>query len=1155
MSFAHLHLHTQYSLLDGAIRVKDLVERAAELGMPAVAMTDHGNLYGAVDFYKRATKAGVKPIIGCETYVTRQEHGARNRRDNFHLILLAKSNTGYQNLSRIVSRAFLKGFYYDPCTDLQSLAEHAEGLVCLSGCLGGELASTFRNEGRAAAERVAAEYREIFGDSYYLEIQHNGYDEQVGYNEELSSLGRQMGIPLVATNDCHYMHASEHEAQEALMAVQTGKTLADENRMRHPAAELWFKDLATMMEQFSDHPEAVENTLRIAEACNVEMKLGQVLLPKFPVPEGYDLGSYLSEQSYEGLARRFREAKAFGRTPDEGAYRARLQTELGIITSMDFPGYFLIVWDFIRHAKEAGIPVGPGRGSGAGSLVAYALRITDIDPIPYDLLFERFLNPERVSMPDFDIDFCMNRRDEVIRYVSEKYGAENVGQISTFGVLKARSVIRDTGRVMGLPYGEVDRLAKLIPDMGPKDIPLAEAIEREPRLREAVEGNPIYRDLFKTAGVLQGLYRHPGVHAAGVVIADKPLVEYVPVCKGQNGELVTQFAKDEVEDIGLVKFDFLGLKTLTMLQQAVMLANRDLPADGQLVLENLALDDEATYKLIQTAETAGIFQLESSGFQEIIRRLRPDRFEEIIALVALYRPGPLQAGMVEDFIDRKHGRAPVTYPHPLCMEILEETYGVIVYQEQVMRIAVSLCGYTMGQSDELRRAMGKKKPEEMAKHRKRWVDGALEVGGMPGNEAEKLFDDVEVFAGYAFNKSHSAAYGLLTYQTAYMKAHHPVEFMAALLSTDRDNTDKVVKYINEARSMGIDVLPPDVNESDVDFAVSEGRIRFGMGAVKGVGESAVRGVLAAREDGPFTSIFDFAERIDLKRINKKVMEALVQCGAFDSTGSGRARTFHAIELALEIAHRKEANKNQFDMFGGMGTPGSDITVAREHPEVEEWSERERLALEKACVGFYVSGHPLDSYRDELARYSGVTTETMLDLPDNAEITFGGVIATMRERPTRSGAGRNAFAMVEDLLGQVEVLFFSAVFAEAEHIIKSEEPILIKGTVVHDGDLDARSTKVKAKEVRLLREVREEQTSKIAFHLHGDEHNPEVVAQLKDLMRRHPGRCEAWVVLDIPDQGEVVMRLDDRWRVSSAEEMVSKAESLLGLPGRRGVELR
>jgi len=1158
MSFAHLHLHTQYSLLDGAIRVDSLAKRAAELGMPAVAMTDHGNLYGAIHFYEAMRAAEVKPIIGCEVYLTTEPFGERkSQRATYHLVLLAKNLTGYQNLLFLVSRGFVDGFWHRPCINHELLAAHHEGLICLSGCLGGELAQAFRAGGGTMARRIAAQHRELFGDDYFLEIQHNGYGDQEEFNVEVERMGRELRLPLVVTNDCHYLDQREHHAQEVLMAVRTNKTLDDETRMRHPAPELYFKDLETVRRQFPNHPEAIENTLMVAERCNLELELDVPYLPEFPVPDGEDLESYLTAKTEEGLKRRFAEMRRKGQTPDEGVYRARLERELDIIKEMKFPGYFLIVWDFIRYAKEHGIAVGPGRGSGAGSLVAYSLRITDIDPIPYGLLFERFLNPERVSMPDFDIDFCMHRRDEVIRYVRDKFGQNNVGQIVTFGSLKSRSAVKGVGRAMGLKYGETDKLAKLIPDLGPAEkMSIPRALDMEPRLREAASDNDQVADLLDTAATLEGLGSHPGVHAAGVVIADKPLWEFVPV-KGGDGTdlLVTQYDKDRVEQAGLVKFDFLGLKTLTMLDIAVGLINRDRPDDDRLDLAELALDDRATYKLIASGDTNGVFQLDSSGIQEFIRRMRPDTFEEIVALVALYRPGPMKSGMLDSFVDRKHGREPVTFPHERCRTVLEGTFGVIVYQEQVMQIAVELCGYTLGEADNLRKAMGKKKPEVMAKQRAAFVAGAVSHGGMPEKEAETLFDQIEKFAGYAFNKSHSAAYGLIAYQTGWLKTHHPVEFMAALLTTDKDTTDKVVKFIQESRSMGIEVLPPDVNESEVDFTVSEGRIRFGLGAVKGIGESAVKAILAARDDGPFTSSFDFCERVDLRKVNRRVLEALVQCGAFDSTGVVRSRSFEAIDRALEIAQRAEANRNQFDMFsmGGGEGPVEDETVAREYPDVPEWSERERLAREKSCLGFYVSGHPLDAYAAELGRYATATTATMLEGADRSDVSFGGVVAALRERVGKGG-GRTAFAMVEDLHGQVEVLIFSRVYEQVEELVKTDEPLLVEGKLSIEGD-EAKTAKVKASGVRLLRDVRQEQTSRIAFHLDAAQHKVDKVLELREVLHRHPGRCDVFVVVHFADEGEAVLRLDERWRSSSDEEVVAAVESLLGSEERRAVELK
>src|SRR5262245_25820766 len=871
--FTHLHLHTQYSLLDGAIRVKDLFPKVHELGMDTVAVTDHGNMFGAIDLYSEAKAAGVKLIFGCETYVAATDRHDRTNRRNFHLILLAKNDAGYKNLSYLNSMGYLEGFYYNPRIDKQLLREHSDGLVGLSACLGGEIAQTLEKNGVAAAEDVAQEYAAMFapGD-FYLELMPTPTPEQDTLNGELKRMSKKLGIPLVASNDCHYVNRNDATAHDVLMAIQTGKSLKDEKRLKHVVDSYYMKSPAEMEAAFKDCGEAIENTAAIAARCDVKLKLDQTYFPKYKVPDGETLDSYIEKLVAQGLERRFKEFGERGIAFDADQYRERCKTELAVIQKMGFSGYFLIVWDFIRWAKENGIPVGPGRGSGAGSCVAYALRITDIDPIEFKLLFERFLNPERVSMPDFDVDFCMNRRDEVIKYVQDKYGADRVGQIATFHQLKARGVIRDIARVMEIPFAEADKLAKLVPEpVQGKSPPVREAIDATPELKQLYNESALHRELLDIAAALEGLNRHAGMHAAGVVIAEEPLYHYVPCFRGQNGEIVTQFAMKEVEKAGLVKYDFLGLKTLTVIQTAVKLINQQRPPGDELDIALIPKDDAEVYKMIGRGDTTGVFQLESSGFREMLKKLKPDCLEDIVAAGALYRPGPLEGGMVDDYIDRKHGRKKVEYPHPWLAPVLADTYGVIVYQEQVMQIAQVLAGYSLGGADLLRRAMGKKKKEEMDKQKALFLEGAAKQG-VDGKVADQIFELMAFFAGYGFNRSHSAAYGWVTYQTAWLKHHYPHEFMAGLMSCDSDNIDNIVKFIAEARAMGLTVERPDVDESASDFTVAkrpsdDGKvIRFGLGAVKGVGGSAVEAILESRaSEGPFESIYDFCRRVDTQK--------------------------------------------------------------------------------------------------------------------------------------------------------------------------------------------------------------------------------------------------------------------------------------------------
>ena len=838
--FTHLHLHTQYSFLDGAIHMPDLCPRLAELGMTASAVTEHGNMFGAVDFYRRARAHDLKPILGVEAYVAKGSRFDRTERKNHHLILLAKNNTGYRNLMYLVSMGYREGFYYKPRIDKQLLSERSEGLIGLTACLGGEVANNCLKGNLDVARQATREYKQIFAPGhFFLELQENGLADQKIANDAMKQLARDEGVPLVATNDCHYKMREDAAAHDVLMAIQYGQSRDDPKRKRHNTDAFYIRSPEEMTALFRDCPEAIENTARIRDMVDLELELGKPMLPTFVPPDGSDLESYLIARAEVGLKERFSE---FPYTVDQDEYRARLKLELDIIIGMKFPGYFLIVADFINWAKKSSIPVGPGRGSGAGSLVAFALRITDLDPLPYNLLFERFLNPERISMPDFDVDFCQERRGEVIDYVTQKYGQTHVGQIGTFSQLKAKSVIKDVARCMEVPFAEVNAITKLLPNTykdngNVKPITIDKALELEPKLRSLQEEKPVYRELIDIARRLEGLYRQAGIHAAGIVIADTDLWNVVPVFRGNDDEIVTQFSMGDVEDAGLVKFDFLGLKTLDVIYHAEQhinaRADRD-PNAEKFSCERLSLIDKKVYQLIGRGETLGVFQLESTGFQELLKRLKPDCFEDIVAAVALYRPGPLQTGMVDDFVDCKHGKKKVRYPHPLLEEVLQPTYGGFVYQEQVMQAAQVMAGYSLGQADLLRRAMGKKKAEVMAKERVRFVEGCVQ-NKIDRKKAEEVFDLMEKFAGYGFNKSHSAAYALITFHTAYLKTYYPVEFMAALLSTEVQNTDNIVKYIAEAKAMGIEILPPTVNESHHSFTVSDGKIRFGLSAIKGTG--------------------------------------------------------------------------------------------------------------------------------------------------------------------------------------------------------------------------------------------------------------------------------------------------------------------------------
>ncbi len=1165
--FSHLHLHTQYSLLDGAIRVDDLFRRVGELGMDTVAVTDHGNMFGAVDLYKASKKHGTKLIFGCETYVAATDRKDKTNRRSYHLVLLAKNKVGFKNLQYLNSMGYLEGFYYNPRIDKELLRKHSEGLIGMSACLGGEVAQTLLKRGIKEAEEAAKEYKDIFapGD-FYLEMMHNGVAEQGQLNEELRSMGPRLGIPLVVTNDCHYVERSDAKAHDILMCIQTGKTVSDENRLKHESSEFFIKSPAEMVSPFHDVPEALENTVKIAEQCNVELDLGNPKLPSFKVPEGYDLNRYLAKMVDEGMEQRFREKTSRGESFDVDEYRERIKFELDIIIGMEFPGYFLIVWDFIRWAKEQKIPVGPGRGSGAGSIVAYALRITDIDPLVFKLLFERFLNPERVSMPDFDVDFCMNRREEVIHYVQNKYGRNHVGQIATFHQLKARGVVRDIARVMEMPYAEADKLAKLIPEaVAGKTPPVREAIEKEPALKNLYETDDRVRELLDIAANLEGLNRHAGMHAAGVVIGDEPLWEYVPCFRGKNGEIVTQYNMNDVEQAGLVKFDFLGLKTLTVIDTAIKIINEQREAAGEELfdIDLISMEDSSVYDMIGRGDTTGVFQLESSGFREILKKLKPSNIEDIVAAVALYRPGPLEGGMVDDFIERKHGRQKIVYLHPALKDVLADTYGVIVYQEQVMQIAQIIAGYSLGAADLLRRAMGKKKAEVMVEQKVLFVKGAAENTKITVEKktAEALFDLMAFFAGYGFNRSHSAAYGWVTYQTAFLKKHYPHEFMAGLMSCDQDNTDNIVKFIAEAKAMHLKVARPDILESQQDFTVvpaakvEDKVIRFGLGAVKGVGSGAVESILRSRtEDGPFESIFDFCERVDSQKCNRRVIEALVKAGGYDGIPKGaepisRARSFAAIEIAMERGSQAQRDRRsgQTSLFG-MLEPEKTSGPADEgkYPEVKDWGDRERLAFEKESLGFYISGHPLDRFAGDLKRYATATAQDFLEgRKTPGEHAVGGVVSAYRERPTRRGDGKLAFFQLEDAGGQLEVIVFPKTFEKVRETLVSDEPILCKGTVKDEGEGDNHAFKLFLEEATPLADLRQSKTTRVVIRMDVTSISEAEIEALRDILVASSGKCTTVLIMEIPGRSKTAIYLGDTFRVAPTDELLTAIKALLG----------
>jgi len=1185
--FVHLHLHTQYSLLDGAIRPKELLALAHDYKMPAVAMTDHGNIFGAVEFYENAMKSGVKPIIGCEVYVApgdmtdKTPPKRRGEGRAHHLVLLVKNIKGYNNLCKVLSAAYIDGFYYKPRVDKAFLKAHNEGLIALSACLQGEVSRNLLLGQEENAECVAKEFAEIFDDRrFFLELQDNGMPEQDKVNTAMIELAKKTGLPLVATNDCHYLRKEDARFQDILLCIQTAKTVNDTDRMKFNTDQLYFKSPDEMIEAFKHVPEAIENTIEIAERCNLELTLGVDHLPDFPLPEGETVDTLLDELARKGLKARLHSIGiemteqvsnhldgTYDAVPErpkdikevlddenyhsEWAYLDRLQKELKVIKRMGFSGYFLIVSDFIEYARSRDIPVGPGRGSAAGSLVAYTLGITNVDPIRYNLLFERFLNPDRISLPDIDIDFCYEGRDEVIRYVGEKYGAENVTQIITFGQMKAKAAIRDVGRALDMPYSDVDRIAKLVPNT--LNITLKDAIKEEPKLAEMRKNDVRVAELLEAALALEGLPRHASTHAAGVVISNKPLVEYLPLYMGQKDNIVTtQFPMRDVERIGLVKFDFLGIKTLTLIDKAVktVKANRGVELD----IDNIDLSDKGTYKLIGKGLTGGVFQLESSGMKELLIKLKPQTFEDMMAAVALYRPGPLQSGMVDDYINRKHGRTPIVYDRPELESILENTYGVMVYQEQVMEISRVLAGFTPGEADMLRKAMGKKDPIVMVDQRNRFLDGA-KAKKIPQKTAEKIFDLMAKFAGYGFNKSHSAAYAMIAFQTAFLKAHYPVEFMASLLSNNMGDGEKIMRYITECRSMEIEVKPPDMNESSKDFSVSADTIRFGLAAIKNVGAAAIEQMILAREEGPFETVADFLERIDSRRVNKKVVESLIKCGALDSLEPNRAFLLSTIENSIELASARSRDRavGQTSIFDVLPKGAEAATTQVQMPtgaDVAELTEHELLTFEKETLGFYITSHPLDSCKRDLQIYSTATTDNLGNIRSGTEASVGGIVSQLRETMTKKGA-RMAFLQLEDLFGSVEIVVFSDLYKNCREILGSDLPLLVTGKVERDsgggrGDDQDKvdQSKIIASDIILLDEARRLRPKKTHLYAQSEQLTKENLAGLKELLGSSEGSSEVFLRIFYPDDRVVVIDLPDELNIDPTSELCDKIKELM-----------
>jgi len=1107
--FVHLHLHTQFSLLDGACRIKELVKQAVDFGMPAVAITDHGNMFGAIEFYQECKKQGIKPIIGCEVYVAPKSRFDRTAspgdRSN-HLVLLAHNEQGYKNLAKLVSKAYLEGYYYKPRIDKELLSQHAQGLIGSSACLKGEVACCLVGDRMNDAIKAADAFRMIFGEkNFFLEIQENLIPEQRVVNEGMLKVAKELGLPLLATNDVHYLKKASAHSHEALLCIQTQTTLDDPKRMRFSTDEFYFKSGQEMASLFKYAPEAVTNSILIADRCGLEIDFGTPHLPQFQPPDGMTNVGYLLHLCKEGLQRRF----AGLVTPE---IEARLKHELDLIEKMGFVSYFLIVWDFIHYARSQGIPVGPGRGSAAGSLVSYLLGITQLDPLKHKLLFERFLNPERVGLPDIDIDFCFERRQEVIEYVNQKYGKENVAQIITFGTMQARAVIRDVGRVMAVPYAEVDRIAKLV-----------NALKTD-ELKHLYESDRTVKELLDTAKDLEGLNRHASVHAAGVVIGDRPLSDYMPLCKLDADQVTSGFSMKSLEKIGLLKMDFLGLRTLTVIDEAVKIIKRTQGVDVDI--DSLSMDDKKTFELFGSAQTMGVFQLESAGMRDLLHKLEPSDFEDIIALLALYRPGPIGSGMLDDFIKRKHGLKPIRYDHPKLEKILKDTYGIMVYQEQVM----------------LRRAMAKKIPEEMERQRHRFVDGCAERQ-IPERIAKKVFDLIDYFSGYGFNRSHSAAYAVISYRTAYLKATYPVEFMTALLTSEKEHTDKVVEYVKECKRMGITVHPPTINESFSKFTVEDSRtIRFGLLAVKNVGQGAIDSVVDARKrDGTFSGLEDICERVDLRLVNRKVLESLIKCGAMGSFGLRRAQMMSMIQECLDQAARthKDRSSGQLSFFdGGFSEDAGFSRVRVKAPEVKEWPDVQLLSFEKDILGFYISGHPLVRYEHLIRPFASCLINELTGRKDNSDVRIVGLISKIKPTVTRAKGEKMAILRVEDLNGSLEVLVFPNTYKQVSRNLIANAVVLIQGRL----SLREESPKILASNVTPIDESYR-MISSINIDLGGFKEN--ILVALKDRLAASPGQTPVYLHMDAPHKERLKVLVSRELFVQPRPELFHDIEELLG----------
>ncbi len=1148
-SYVHLHNHTHFSLLDGAVDIKRMFQRASELKFDTLAITDHGNMFGVLDFYLEAQKYGIKPIIGMEAYIApgsrkeKKSGGKGGKRAAYHLLLLAKNNTGYKNLMKLSSIAYIEGFYYKPRIDKEVLRKYSEGLIASSACMKGEIFQKYNYGGRDEAIKAVEEYLEIFGDDYYLEIQNHNIPEEAGY-DNIYKLAKEMHVPVIATNDVHYLNKDHHTSHDVLLCVQSGKNVNDANRMRYNTTELYLKDIDEMYRAFPGKTDALERTLEVAEKCNIEIKTGELLLPHFPLPaeeKDKSLDNYLRKVSFEGAKELYGEI-----TPE---LEKRLNYELSVIEKTGYAGYFLIVKDFIDYARSQDIPVGLGRGSAAGSLVAYSTGITNVDPIRFDLLFERFLNPERVTMPDIDIDFCFERREEVIDYVRRKYGQENVAQIITFGTMASKGVVRDVARALGIEYSTADTISKLIPVHQGKPMPLSEALEKVPELKTMAEsGEDNFTELMKHAQVLEGLARHSSIHAAGIIIAPDDITNYVPLYQTEEkGQKVvsTQFTMTGCETIGLLKMDFLGLRTLTVLHNAVeMIRDKGVEID----LDNLPLDDQQTYEIFCDGSTVGIFQFESSGMQEYLRKLSPNRIEDLIAMNALYRPGPMQN--IDTYINRKFEREKIEYLHPKLEPILKETYGIIVYQEQVMRIASDLAGFSLGKADILRRAMGKKKIEVMEKLKKEFIAGAAE-NGIDNKTADEIYNLIFRFASYGFNKSHSAAYAILAYQTAYLKRHYPAEFMAASMTSEINDSSRIVTLIDECRRMGIEITPPDVNVSQDMFVVPEpGIISFGMAAIKNVGKAAIRSIIKAREEtGTFTNIFHLLQSVDLRSVNKKILEALVQAGAMDSLEGSRAQNFAAIESAVAFAqkyHSQSQNKSQMNMFelmasGEEGEAENNFMTYPPLPDVPEWPIQETLEWEKELLGFYISGHPLNKYARELELFSTLNWDNPQTFARNREVRTAAIISQVKKHFDRNG-NVMAFITLEDQQNSFEGVVFASVYEKYSEYIVKGEMVFVRGNVDDSGES---SFKMLCEEIIPLSEVRNRMAKGVQVTINTKTFTEDQIKDLQAIISSHQGAVPLFFEMRPNGNGTGLVMRSRKYRVVLSDEFLEALQKLLG----------